>query len=79
MDIADAIKKDHVKAFSKRKRSRTVTDSDNSGGDDHETDTIPREQLRRFQKENKAGQARLKRLEAAIDKLMQQSCQEGLS
>jgi hypothetical protein len=41
MNIADA--KDHVKAVSKRKRNRTIIDSDNSGGDDHEIDTIPRE------------------------------------
>ena len=71
MNIANAIKKDYVKAVSKRKKSRTVTNSDNSGGDDHETHTILREQLRRFQKKNKIGQVRLKRLEATVDKLMQ--------
>jgi hypothetical protein len=79
MSIANAIKKDHVKAVSKRKRNRTATDSDNSEDDDHETNIISREQLRRFQKENKARQARLKRLEAAVDKLMQQSYHEDLS
>lgn len=71
MDLADTIRK--------RKKFRITTDSDNSGGDDHETDTILRGQLRRAQKKNKAGQVRLEMLEAAVDKLMQQSCQEGLS
>jgi hypothetical protein len=71
VDLADAIKK--------RKKFRITTDNDNSEGDDHEMDTILKGQLRRVQKENKAGQARLKMLEAAVDKLMQQSCLEGLS
>jgi hypothetical protein len=65
-----------VDAVSKRKRNRIATDNDDSGSDDHERGTILREQLRRFQKKNKAGQARLKRLEAVIDKLIQQSLLE---
>ena len=78
MDITNVIKKDYVKTISKRKKNRIATDNNNNGDDDHETDTISRKQLRRFQKKNKAGQMRLKRLEAAVDKLIQQSCLEGL-
>ena len=64
VDIADAVKK------RKRKRDRIAADGDDSEGDDHGTNIILKEQLRRLQKENKAGQARLKVLEAAVDKFI---------
>ena len=62
MNITDVIKKDYVKTILKKKKNRTVTDNDNSKDNDYETNIILREQLRRFQKKNKIGQARLKRL-----------------
>jgi hypothetical protein len=42
IDITDAVKK------RKRKRNRIVIDRDNSKCDNHRTDTILREQLRRL-------------------------------
>ena len=48
MNITNVIKKDYVKAVLKRKKSRIITNNDNSGDNDHEMNTILREQLRRF-------------------------------
>jgi hypothetical protein len=42
VDIANAIKK------RKRKRNRIIVDSDDSEGDDHETNIILKKQLRRL-------------------------------
>ena len=68
MDITDVIKKDHVKVILKRKKNRTATDNDSNEDNDHKIDIISREQLRRFQKENKIGQVRFKRLETVVDR-----------
>lgn len=73
--MTDIINKYQVEAVLKRKR--IAINNDNSGGDDHVTDIILEEQPKQFPKENEAGQARLIRLEAAVDKLMQQSYQKG--
>jgi hypothetical protein len=44
--------------------------------DDSETDTILTKKMKWLQEENETKDARLRRLEATVDKLMQQSCQE---
>jgi hypothetical protein len=71
----DAIEKSHIETLSERKRKRIITDS-GERSDDSETDTILTKKMKWLQKENETKDARLRRLKATVDKLMQQSCQE---
>jgi hypothetical protein len=64
-----------METLSKRKRKRITIDS-GERSDDSETGTILMKKIKWLQEENKTKDARLRRLEATVDKLMQQSCQE---
>jgi hypothetical protein len=66
----NAIENSHMELLSERNRKRIIIDR--SG--DSEMDTIPPKKLKWLREDDETKNARLRRLEAAVDKLIQQSC-----
>jgi hypothetical protein len=66
----DAIEKSYMETLSERKRKRITTDN-SERRDDSETDIILTKKMKWLQEENETKDARLRRLEATVDKLMQ--------
>jgi hypothetical protein len=65
----DAIEKSYIETCSKRKRKRIIIDSSERSGES-ETDISLTKKIKWLQEENETKDARLRRLEATIDKLM---------